>query len=79
MLDGFFDPAGVNAIGADKDASHLTAHPRPHLLQIGPPDSFGLVVGVADAVPYGVSLAADGTDSCHDYCLRILSMISVVE
>ena len=73
------DPAGVNAIRADENTSRLAVHPRLYLLQIGPPAPLGLIVGVADVVSYRASLAADGTDSCHDYCLRILSIMSVVE
>ena len=75
----FFDAAGVDTIRADENPSHLALNAGFDSLQIGPPDSFCLVVGVTDVVSYRMPLAAKFADSCHGYCLRILSIMSVVE
>jgi hypothetical protein len=78
-LKGLSDSTGVNTLGADENTPHLTVNSSPHPLQIRSPNSLGFIVGVADVVAHGPSLAAEGTDSCHDYRLRILSIICVVE
>jgi hypothetical protein len=43
----------------------------PHLLEVGIPDTFGLVICMADVVAYMRRFAAEFTYSAHDY--RILS------
>ena len=78
-LGDLLDPTGVNTLSADANPPHLAAHASPHRLQIGLPDSLALVVSVANVVSDGPSLATDCADSCHDYFLDILSIISVVE
>ncbi len=78
-LGDFFDPGGVNTLSADEDPPRLAAHAGPHRLQIGLPNSLGLVVSVANVMSDGPSLPTDCADSCHDYFLPILSIISVVE
>ena len=49
-LGDFLDPPGVDAMGADENPPRLSVHPGSYTLQIGLPDSLGLIISVADAV-----------------------------
>lgn len=44
------DPPGVNTVSTDQNAPRLTIDGGPYLLQIGMPDSLGLIIGVADVI-----------------------------
>jgi hypothetical protein len=68
----------VNAVCAHQSPFHPAVEIGFDSLQIGPPNPFRFVVGMAHVVPDGAALAADGTDSRHNQLL-ILSMISEVE
>jgi hypothetical protein len=65
-LGYFLHPAGVDAVGADENPPYLAVNSGFNPLQVGSPESFSLIVGVADAVSYRVTLAADFADSRHD-------------
>ncbi len=41
----------------------------PHLLEVGVPDTLGLIVRVADVIPDLGRLAAEVTNSAHGSCI----------
>ncbi len=57
---------GADAPRARTHALHrpIRAH-MPHLLEVGVPDSLGLIVGVADIISHGWSFPAEFTNSAH--------------
>lgn len=60
----------MDAIRAHQRPSHLSVEIGFDPLKIGPPNPFRLVVGMADIVPDGAPLAANGTDSSHKLVLN---------
>ena len=64
-LCGFLDLAASNALGADVSFSGSSAFQDADLLEVGPPDTFRLPVGVAHVVPHNGFLPTNGTDSSH--------------
>ncbi len=48
----FLHPARTNAMGTDGDTTHLAVYPSPHSLEVGEPDPFGFIIGVADVISY---------------------------
>lgn len=69
----FFDPSAADALGAHVLFAAPSALLYAYLLEIGPPDPFGLSVRVAHVVPNNRLLAANRTDSCHGICPFFLS------
>lgn len=69
----------MDAVRANQGAFHLPVEFTSDPLQVRTPGTLGFIVGVANAVTDGPTFTANGTDACHEYYSRILSMISVVE
>lgn len=58
-LGDLFDPAGMDALCTDGDATYLTVNPGSYFLEVGSPESLSFIVGVADVVSHGPPLTAD--------------------
>ena len=65
FLDGFGDPAGTKAAGADPNAAAGPFLDGMDPLQVGVPSPFGLDVGMAHVMPYHRTLSTDFTRPGH--------------